>query len=353
MKIVIVAGGTGGHLYPGIALARSLTGHDVLFAVRRGDLGREILEKEGFAIQEISGQGLPRAISFKIFTFPLKFVQGWIESKALLQRVKPDWVVGMGGYLSVPMILTAKAMRIKTLLHEQNVFPGLANRFLSRWADSVAISFPASADYFKGETWVSGLPIRPDIGQADRQKALKDFGLANDLPTFLVFGGSLGAQKLNTLVTEAWGMLLKQNMKFQILHITGSKEFERVEKLYAGMPVSAKMLPYCHDMASAYAAADAVLCRAGASTVAELQALSLPALLIPYPFASNNHQLYNAEMLQKQGMAKVILDKDLKASDIADFFASVLTAPKQARPTFQRISAPAAAQLAQFLISRA
>ncbi len=145
MKIIIVAGGTGGHLYPGIALAQALTGHDVSFAVRRGDLGRDILQKEGFAVQEIAGQGLPRGFSLKILTFPFLFIQGWIESKALLKRLKPDWVIGMGGYLSVPMILTAKAMGIKTLLHEQNVFPGLANRFLSRWADSVAVSFPASA----------------------------------------------------------------------------------------------------------------------------------------------------------------------------------------------------------------
>src|SRR5262249_37854918 len=135
VKILIVAGGTGGHLYPGLAVAHALQGakHDVLFAVRRGDLGRDILKNEGFAVAEITGQGLPRSLSMQIFTFPFRFLQGWVDAWTLLKKVQPDKVLGMGGYLSFPVVVLAHFLGIPVLLHEQNVRPGLANRFLSRW----------------------------------------------------------------------------------------------------------------------------------------------------------------------------------------------------------------------------
>jgi len=323
MKILIAAGGTGGHLYPGLAVARALSGHDILFVVRRGDLGRDILKKEGFAVEEISGQGLPRSLSPKLFTFPFVFIQGWLDTWSLLKRYRPDRVLGMGGYLSVPVVMTAHALGIRTMLHEQNVFPGLANRLLSRWADSVAISFPASQPYFKGKNvWVSGLPIRREIGRIDKTAARASLGLTKDLTTFLVFGGSLGAAKLNSTVVDAWPLLIQKNIPFQVLHVTGAKDFDRVRKLYEGLQICAQVLPYCHQMAEAYAAADAVICRAGASTIAELQAAKRPALLIPYPYASNNHQLYNAQVLEKRGQAKVISDQALTPMAIADFLFS-------------------------------
>ncbi len=351
MKILIVAGGTGGHLYPGIALARALVGHEVIFAVRRGDLGREILVKEGFAVEEMTGQGLPRALSIRIFTFPFKFLWGWIESAWLLKRIHPDQLVGMGGYLSVPLVMTAHLLGIKTLLHEQNVFPGLANRFLSRFADSVAVSFPASADHFKDKkVWVSGLPIRPEIGQIDQTTGRRNFGLGMEVPTFLIFGGSLGAQRLNNVVMEAWPLLLKKGLVFQVLHITGTKDFERVEKLYRGLSFGAKVLPYCHQMADAYAAADAVVCRAGASTVAELLAVKRQALLVPYPHASNNHQLFNAEVIQKAGLGQVVLDADLNASNLSQFLANAIS-HKEAKVMPDTSYRDASARLAAYLTS--
>ena len=139
------------------------------------------------------------------------------------------------------------------------------------------------------------------------------------LPTFLVFGGSLGARQLNTVVLEAWGLLNQKGMKYQVVHVTGTKDFERVERLYSALPVNAKRLPYCHDMARAYAAADAVICRAGASTVAELLAAQRPAFLVPYPHASNNQQVYNAEVLEKAGWGVAVLEKDLTAAILADY----------------------------------
>jgi len=325
MKILIAAGGTGGHLYPGIALARSLNGHEVIFVVRRGDMGKEILQKEGFSLREIAGQGLPRALSWRAFAFPFNFLRGWVEARALLKEIKPDRVVGMGGYLSIPVILTAHGLGIRTLLHEQNALPGLANRLLSRWADSVAVSFPASQAYFpKTKTWMSGLPVRPEIGSVDQQSGRQHLGLNPQTSTILVVGGSLGAQKLNSMTVQAWPLLLKRHVEFQVLHITGAKDFQRVLALYDGLPIKAKILPYCHAMADAYAAADVVISRAGASTVAELLEVQRPALLVPYPYASNNHQVYNAQVLESQHLGRVILDDALTPSDIADYLSHIL-----------------------------
>jgi UDP-N-acetylglucosamine--N-acetylmuramyl-(pentapeptide) pyrophosphoryl-undecaprenol N-acetylglucosamine transferase len=325
VKILIVAGGTGGHLYPGIAVARALSGHEVRFVVRRGDLGRDILTKEGFKVEEISGQGLPRSFSLKILTFPFNFLHGWGEARRLVDEFRPACVLAMGGYLSVPVVMQARHFGIRTLLHEQNVYPGLANRLLSRWADAVAVSFPASVSYFKGENvWVSGLPIRPDIGHISPADGCKRFNLELDVPTYLVFGGSLGAQRINTLAVSSWELLLKQDRKFQVIHITGTKDYERTEMRYRSLGMTARVLPYCHEMAYAYAAARSVLCRSGASTVAELMAARRPALLVPYPHASNNHQLYNAQIIEKAGWGRVVLDPELTATGIADYLSSTL-----------------------------
>jgi UDP-N-acetylglucosamine--N-acetylmuramyl-(pentapeptide) pyrophosphoryl-undecaprenol N-acetylglucosamine transferase len=326
MKILIVAGGTGGHLYPGLAVARALSGHEVCFVVRRGDLGMDILRQENFPVKEISGQGLPRSFSLKGLSFPYFFLRGWVEAAALLKQVRPDWVVGMGGYLSVPVIVLARFMKIKTLLHEQNVVPGLANRLLSRFADSVALSFPASKSYFSGnKVWVSGLPVRPGMGLVDAISARQKLGLEQQCLTFFVFGGSLGALRLNTLAVEAWPLLQAKGLKFQVLHVTGTKDFQRVEGLYRRLGLAAKILPYCHEMPEAYAAADAVICRAGASTIAELLAVERPAFLVPYPYASNNHQVENAEVIEKNNLGRFVLEKDLKPDRIADFLAEVVT----------------------------
>jgi UDP-N-acetylglucosamine--N-acetylmuramyl-(pentapeptide) pyrophosphoryl-undecaprenol N-acetylglucosamine transferase len=352
MKIFIVAGGTGGHLYPGVALARALVGQHVTFVVRRGDLGKEILNREGFQVEEIAGQGLPRALSWKMFTFPFNFITGCLEAMALLLRHRPDWVVGMGGYLSVPMILTARLFGIRTLLHEQNVFPGLANRILSRVATSVAMSFPESHSYFpKSKSWISGLPIRPEIGQTDQTTGRRAFGLELERTTYLVFGGSLGAQRINTLMTEVWPLLLGKGLRFQVLHVAGRNDHERVKTFYQHVSFPAQVLPYCHDMASAYAAADIVISRAGASTVAELLVSKRRALLIPYPHATNNHQVFNAKILEKSGLGKMMLEKGLTAPPVVEFLAHP---PPAASPvSIHEMSSNAAPRLAEHLTAKA
>ncbi len=347
MKIAIAAGGTGGHLYPGIALGQALVHHEVVFLVRRGDLGKPILEKSGFKVREISGQGFPRKISLKIFTFPFKFVMGILEALFFLISQKPDRVVGMGGYLSVPVVIMAKLLGIPTLLHEQNVIPGMANKFLSRLVDSVAVSFEDSLAFFpKSKVWVSGLPVRSEMGQTDRTTGRRNFGLELETTTYLVFGGSLGAQKLNSTVVETWDLLTRQGHTFQVLHITGAGDYARVENLYKGMSVKSKVFPYCHAMADAYAAADVVISRAGASTLAELMLTKRRAVLIPYPYATNDHQTANAQVLVKMGQGALIFEKDLTPAKLCESLITSVPLPKS---TAGDGMSAAAARLAQRL----
>jgi UDP-N-acetylglucosamine--N-acetylmuramyl-(pentapeptide) pyrophosphoryl-undecaprenol N-acetylglucosamine transferase len=332
--LLIVAGGTGGHLYPGIAVARSVVregsarGWRVAFVVRRGDIGKELLRREGFDVLELSGQGWPRRFSLRMFTFAFHLGAGFSQAWALLRERRPKAVLGMGGYLSFPVLLAAHLQRIPTMIHEQNVIPGLSNRQLARWANSVAVSFPESLKVFGVQkAWVSGLPIRPEIGQVEQADGRRRLGLQPDKVTFLIFGGSLGAERINRSALEAWSLLSDLRDRFQIVHITGEKLYEPIQRGYQSLPVRSTVMPYCHEMSAALAASDLVVCRAGASTVAELVAVKRPAVLVPYPFASENHQFYNAEALVERGCAIRILDNELRPQQLAEICRNIIEQP--------------------------
>jgi len=362
MKIMIIAGGTGGHLYPGIAVARALGEHDILFVVRKGDLCKDILKGEGFAVREIAGQGVPRSVSAKVVSFPFAFIHGWIDAWRVLRAFHPDGVLGMGGYLSFPVVILASMQGVRTLIHEQNVVPGLANRFLSRWSRSVAVSFAESQTYFPAaKTWVSGLPVREEMGTLDAVSGRKAFDLDPSLPTLLVFGGSLGAKNLNHKILDLWGELLKRTSSFQVLHVTGQASFKETKAAYEKLTLRSVVLPYCNNMASAYAAADWVICRAGASTVAELAASRRPSTLIPYPFATNNHQQFNAQVLKDAGVADVISERELDLTFLAARLEKIINDPKERSKRiesfdelthFSRRNSQAAKALADFISGR-
>lgn len=313
--IWIVAGGTGGHLYPGIAVARELSrAAHVRFIVRRGDLGKAILSREHFDVVEITGQGMPRNLSIKLLSFPFSVLRGFLDTARLIRKERPSMVVGMGGYLSFPVLLVAKCRGIPTLIHEQNVYPGLANRLLGRWVDSVSISFASSSRYFPAKrVWHAGLPIRSEIGTVEKVGARKRLGLDESRWTLLVFGGSLGAHHLNEIVMETWSRVSDWRDSIQVLHITGPKDYEALAARYRELPFKSVVLPYVHMMQDAYAASDVVVCRAGASTITELSSVGRPAVLIPYPYASNQHQLFNARLLEEEGAAVVIEESQLTA----------------------------------------
>lgn len=312
--IVIAAGGTGGHLYPGIALASVLRkrGCDPVFFVRMNDSCREILEHEGFPWREIPAAGLPRTFSLKLFSFPFRQVASLVTAARFLEELRPACVVGMGGYISFPAVLAGRLKGIPTIIHEQNSLPGLANRTLAHIAGRVAVSFENSMSRFpSGSCVLTGNPVRPELFTATKSAAVERLGLDAAKKTVFIFGGSLGAQRLNRIVAAAYPLLGESGADIQFLHVAGKNDAEAVAALYREGRIPGSVLPYLHTIGDAYAAADLIICRAGATTVAELAILGKPAILVPFPFATADHQIYNARVLADRGFADVIREKDL------------------------------------------
>jgi len=329
-KALIVAGGTGGHLYPAIAIAHELPKDwEVLFVVRQGDRGKEILRHENFPVVELPGQGLSRTPSLSWITFPFKVIAGFLGALQLMLQMKPRVVLGMGGYLTFPVLLAARLCGVRAIIHEQNVLPGLANRLAARFATGIAVSFDESRSYFPtGKVWLSGLPVRRAIGGITQAAGLAAFQLPEQMVTFMVFGGSQGAHRLNVMVLEAWRQLMGYSSRFQVIHITGEKDFDYLHSAYRGFPFRSIVLKYCHQMADAYAAADVVICRSGASSIAELIAARKPSLLVPYPFASDDHQSLNAAVLVNRGVAEILQEKDLSPESLAKAMAPFIFSPE-------------------------
>lgn len=322
MKIVIAGGGTGGHLYPGIAIAREALktgGNEVLFVGTKQGIEARVLPRERLPVRfipvgKLKGMKL-MAVIRTLLTLPL----GLIQSLSLLREVKPDVVIGIGGYSSGPVALAAWGLRIPVLIVEPNSYAGMANRTLGKLADRVFLCFPGTAaqQFFSpGKTQKVGPLVRTGIDRGNRNTSLSDFGLEAGRFTVFVMGGSGGAHAVNMAMKEAAGFL-KEEKQIQILHQTGEKDAADVAAGYRNAGVKAAVLPYIHDMAGAYAVADLVISRSGATTVAELAVCGKRAILIPFPFAADNHQEHNARTLAERGSAEVIVQKDLRPEMLA------------------------------------
>jgi UDP-N-acetylglucosamine--N-acetylmuramyl-(pentapeptide) pyrophosphoryl-undecaprenol N-acetylglucosamine transferase len=323
MKVIIAGGGTGGHLYPGIAIARELlkeSGNEVLFVGTRQGIEARVLPKEGLPVRFISvgklkGMKLLSVIK-TIALLPLSVLQ----SLMVLREVGPDVVIGVGGYSSGPMGLAALGLRVPLFIVEPNSYAGLANRNLGKLADKVILCFPgtgAQKFFAPGKTVPLGPLVRQGIEKGDRDKAIAGFGLEPGRFTVFVMGGSGGAHAINTAMKQA-AVYLKDIRGLQVLHQTGEKDVVEVAAGYRDAGVTAVVLPYIHDMAGAYAAADLVVGRSGATTVAELAICGKHAVLVPFPFAADNHQEYNATSLASLGTAEVIIQKDLTPEKLAN-----------------------------------
>lgn len=327
MKVVLAGGGTGGHVFPALALARELRSRDVealMFGTARG-LEMSAFTAEGFSVEIIRVERLRgmavRAQAKSLVLLP----QALIHALVLLGRHRPQVVVGMGGYAAGPVCMAAVLRRIPLLIHEQNLALGMTNRVLARVADMVAVTFEETGPLLGREVVVTGNPVRREILEADRRKGCEAFQLDPGKVTLLVFGGSQGARQINQAVTEALPHLVAWQDRLQIVHATGERDRGGMEEAYRAWRGEARVLPFIQDMASAYAAADLVVSRAGATTIAELTALGKPALLIPYPFATNDHQRVNAEEVVRAGGARLILDRDLTGRRLAGEIQKLLT----------------------------
>lgn len=327
-KLIILCGGTGGHFFPGLSVAR-------LFIEKGGKVGLitgkyKVSYKErystlyGIEIFEINSDRISKN-PFKMLMFFLKFILGFFQSIQIYLKEKPDAVLAMGSYTSIPSGIAAILMRIPLFLHDGNSVIGRANLFLLRWAKLLMTAFPPvnrGIDFAK--IFVSGMPLRPELVNSSisgKREALELFNstfnktFSSEKPIILVFGGSLGARTINSVVPEA--IKLCNNKELQAIHLTGSGNSEQVSEVYKNAKVDFLVLEKFDDMALLYLVSDLVICRSGGSTVAELEFFNKQAILIPYPYASENHQFYNALYYAGKGRAEVIEDKNCTPSLIA------------------------------------
>ncbi len=325
-KIAIAAGGTGGHFYPGYVLAQALAsaGHSSLFLLRRQDPAAAVLDREGIPFVEVDLRGLPRRPGAEL----LRFAPRLLASLRLIGRVLRDWradcVVGMGGYLTFPAVWSAWRLRLPSLVHESNAVLGLANRACLPAASRLALGLPLLKTP-KRPFLLCGTPVRPELWSLpEAQKARRELGLDPQRFTLLVFGGSQGARRINQALPEA--LLPMGGRPFQCLHICGDQDVESVRAAYASAPFKALVLSYLHEMDKAYAAADLVVCRAGASTLAELIASRRPALLIPYAAAAADHQEANARLLENVGAALRIPESELGSGRLSAALGELMPA---------------------------
>ena len=308
MRVLIAGGGTGGHLFPGIAIAEAFRMSEpaakILFIGTGNPMEVSTLSKRGFDQVSILAEGLKGRGLWRQLRSLLKIPVAVWQALRIVWRFAPDIIIGLGGYASGPVALAAKWARRKIVIHEQNILPGFTNRLLGYIAHRVFVSFPDDYHRFQGsKTLITGNPVRREL------LALKSKGEKKGSFTVLIVGGSQGAHAINTAMVEALDHLENpEGMTF--IHQTGVKDAEWVRAAYASRGISAVVEPFFMDMAGPYDAARVVVCRAGATTVSELMALGKPAIFIPFPFAANNHQELNARFVAAAGGAEVLLEKD-------------------------------------------
>ena len=324
-NILIAVSGTGGHVYPGIALAYELkqAGCNPVFIVNNNKNGvsLKIVSTSGYDYEILDFKAPPRKISLDLFLFPFKFVKTLFAARKIINKFSPVAVAGMGAYLSFPVLLTAKIKKIPTIIHEQNSIPGLANRLLSKIVTKVAISFKGSEKYFNEKKIIfTSNPIRKDIFNISRTDAAAKLNIDADIFTIFVFGGSLGATKLNNVMFDVNEYLFnKYKTKVQFIHITGNNDFDALNNKYKNLNTKKFITKYMNDIGNAYACSDLVVCRAGAGTVKEVENYNLPALFIPFPFATDNHQYFNAKSVEEKNFREVIEEKNITKEQIISF----------------------------------
>ena len=342
MKIAIAGGGTGGHIFPGIAVAKEFKKDsdraEVIFIGTSEGIEARVVPKESFEIRFIRSEGIVGRGIYRSIRSICRVPSSLRDSHSILKDFKPDIVLGVGGYCSGPVVMSAFLMGIPTIIHEQNTIPGLTNKLLGRFVNIVAVTYLESMDFFpKDKTYLTGNPVREEILGGDRDRGYRTFRLDKELFTVFVFGGSSGASKINNALSEALVYLEDFKDKIQFLHQTGERDFNFVREFYHSRGFKGTIIPFIYDMADAYAVADLVISRAGATTLAELTTCGKAAILVPYPFAASNHQEANARKLWDVGAAQMIIDRELDGRTLSFLIRHLLEEP-DALGEMERIS---------------
>ncbi|HEY5233180.1 MAG TPA: undecaprenyldiphospho-muramoylpentapeptide beta-N-acetylglucosaminyltransferase [Verrucomicrobiae bacterium] len=331
--VAIACGGTGGHLFPGIAIAEELTkrGCRIALLISPKNVDQQAVKSaNGMEVFTLPAVGLQNR---NYFSFAWSFWKSFHAARKMFKQHQPDAVLAMGGFTSAPPVLAAKKFGAKTFLHESNTIPGRANRFLARFVDEAFVGFPEAAARLKArKVSVTGTPVRPEFCSIGRESAHSKnqsrltsaatiescriaLGLEPNLPTILVVGGSQGATGLNEMILFALPLLAKKN--WQWLHLTGANDFEKVKNFYTAQKIKAVVKPFLAEMDLALGAATACVSRSGASSLAEIAAARLPSLLVPFPAAADNHQFFNALSLEKTGATKLLEQKNVVPKKVA------------------------------------
>lgn len=325
MKLMIAAGGTGGHIYPGIAVAKELQRRDasseVLFVGTSRGLETRIVPDNGFQLALIHSAGL-KSVGMKGLVKGVSVLpQSFIEARRLLREFRPAVVVGAGGYVSGPVLLMASVMGIPTLVMDSNALPGFTNRQLARFVDRAALTFDEALPFFGKKGTVTGNPVRKEFFEIKPKARSSRMSL-------LIFGGSQGARAINNTMVEALDLLERRKDGLHIVHQTGEADYETVRRAYADKNwESVDVRPYISDMVHEFENADIIICRAGATTCAELTAAGKAAIMIPLPTAADDHQRKNAEALERAGAARVILQADLTPDVLAREITELADSP--------------------------
>jgi UDP-N-acetylglucosamine--N-acetylmuramyl-(pentapeptide) pyrophosphoryl-undecaprenol N-acetylglucosamine transferase len=324
MHVVIAGGGTGGHLFPGIAIAEEFLRRGdrtrIIFIGTKKGIESKLLGQLGYELREIDIEGVSgrggKALVRGAYQIPKSIWQSW----RILKQFRPHIVIGVGGYASGPAVLTAHFMRVPTAIAEQNAVPGITNRILGNFVDKIFVTYAQSRTYFSQKKMIlSGNPVRAAFTvECGKEKEKKDYR------QLLVFGGSQGAEAINKSVIDMLPQLQSMKDKVHIHHQTGSRQLEEVTRAYEQFGIGAKVTPFIVDMAGAYTDADLIICRAGATSLAEITALGKAAILIPYPWAANDHQLKNAQALASEGAAILIQERELSGDKLFNAIEDLL-----------------------------
>ena len=312
MRVVVSAGGTGGHIYPALAIINKIKekepNSEFLYIGTTDRMEASIVPELGYNYVGLEIKGLNRQNPFKNVSVLKAFLKAVKKAKKEIQAFKPDIVLGVGGYVTLPVIYAAHSLKIKTFIHEQNSIPGLSNKMLNKIVDAIGVSLPSSLNHFdKKKTTYTGNPRSEEVVNVEKVDK-KKYGLDKNKKLVLFVMGSLGSQTINNLMKEILPKFKDKN--YEVLFVTGKNYYDDYKKI-KGLPTNVKLVPYLNDMLGVMKNTDLIISRAGASTISEITALGLPSILIPSPYVTHNHQEENAKVLENNGASIIIKEKDL------------------------------------------
>ena len=337
MRVIIAAAGTAGHINPGLAIANKIKKEEkdskIIFIGTTRGLENDLVPRAGYELKTIDAYGLSKKITIENMKKMMKTLKGFKEAKKIIQEFKPDIVIGTGGYICGATIWEANKLKIPTMLHESNAFPGKAVKMLAKKTNTIMVSFEDAIPRIESKNRIvfTGTPVKTqkrEYTKEEKNEIIKKAGLKNEKPIVLIFGGSQGAQKINEAIIEI--IKQKQNKEYQIMWATGPKQYEIVKEKLEENKISinnvenARIVPYIYNMEEIMNIADLIVARSGAMTITEIANLGKPSILIPLPNVSHNHQLYNAQVLEKIEAAKIILDNELKGENLQKKIMQIL-----------------------------